>query len=90
LKIETTELLQIHGDAGVTLEAFDLRATLESIAASDALQTEAKQLVADVVRKLPAGASEEAIFGSISLEDLISEARELLLNRSGAGEGGRS
>jgi DNA repair exonuclease SbcCD nuclease subunit len=90
LKIETTEPVQILAEAGPSLDVFDLRSTLDCIAATDSLETEAKQLVADIVRKLPAGASEETIFGKLNMEELITEARELLLNRSGAGDGGKS
>lgn len=90
LKIETTEPVEIQAGAGLSVDAFDLRSVLDSIAASDALQTEAKQIVEELVRKLPAGASEEAILGHIRVEDLITEARELLLDRTGAGDGGRS
>jgi cell division septum initiation protein DivIVA len=90
LKIETTEPVEIQAGAGLSVDAFDLRSVLDSIAASDTLQTEAKQIVEELVRKLPAGASEEAIFGQIRVEDLITEARELLLDRTGAGDGGRS
>jgi exonuclease SbcD len=90
LKIETTVPVQIQAQAGLSLDAFDLRSTLDSMAATDALKTEATQLVADIVRKLPAGAAEEAIFGKLNIEELIAEARELLLNRSGASDGGIS
>jgi exonuclease SbcD len=90
LKIETTEPVEIQAAAGLSADTFDLRSVLDSIAASDALQIEAKQIIDELVRKLPAGASEEAIFGHIRVDDLITEARERLLDRTGAGDRGRS
>jgi hypothetical protein len=89
LKVETTELVQVDAGANSSLDAFDLGSTLETIAASEALQADAKGLVAELVRKLPAGSSEHASFGNLDLQHLISEARELLLSRSGAAQGGR-
>ena len=76
-------------DANSSLDAFDLGSTLETIASSETLQTDAKELVAELVRKLPAGSSEQGAFGNLDLQNLISEARELLLSRSGAAQGGR-
>jgi exonuclease SbcD len=90
LRIETTEPVQIQAGAATSLGAFGLRSTLDSIVSTGVLENEAKLLVADIVRKLPAGASEETIFGELNVEDLIAEARELLLDRSGTGEGGKS
>lgn len=89
LKLETTELVQVDAGANSSLDAFDLGPTLETIASSETLQTDAKELVAELVRKLPAGSSEQAAFGNLDLQNLISEARELLLSRSGAAQGGR-
>ena len=90
LKVETTELVQVDAGANSSLDAFDLGSTLETIASSEALQTDAKELVAELVRKLPAGSSEQAVFGSLDIQNLISEARELLFSRSGAAQvGGR-
>lgn len=90
LRIETTEPVQIQAHAGSTGDAFDLRATLDGIATAGDLENEAKQLAAEIVRKLPAGASEVTIFGEFNAENLIADARELLLKRSCAGEGGKS
>jgi len=90
LRIETTEPVQIEAQAGLSTDAFDLRSTLDTIVSTGVLETEAKQLAADIVRKLPAGASEETIFGEFNVESLIADARGLLLERSGAGEGGIS
>jgi hypothetical protein len=90
LRIETTEPVQIRPHAAISGDAFDLRSTLDSIVSAGDLETEAKQLAADIVRKLPAGASEVTIFGEFNLESLIADARELLLDRSGAGEVGKS
>jgi hypothetical protein len=89
LKLETTELVQVDAGANSSLDAFDLGSTLDTIASSETLQTDAKELVAELVRKLPAGSSEQAAFGNLDLQNLISEARELLLSRSGAAQGGR-
>ena len=89
LKLETTELVQVDAGANSSLDAFDLGSTLETIALSEALQKEAKELIAELVRKLPAGSSEETAFGNLDIQNLISEARELLLSRSGAAQGGR-
>jgi exonuclease SbcD len=89
LKLETTEPVQVDAGANSSLDAFDLSSTLETIAISEALQKEAKELIAELVRKLPAGSSEETAFGNLDIQNLISEARELLLSRSGAAQGGR-
>ena len=89
LRLETTEPVQVDAGANSSLDAFDLSSTLETIALSEALQNQAKELIAELVRKLPAGSSEEAAFGSLDIHNLISEARELLLIRSGAGQGRR-
>jgi exonuclease SbcD len=89
LKIETTEPVQVDAGAKSSPDAFDLSSTLETIALSEALQKEAKELIAELVRKLPAGSSEETAFGNLDIQNLISEARELLLSRSGAAQGGR-
>jgi hypothetical protein len=90
LRIETTDPVQIEAQAGLSTDAFDLRSTLDTIVSTGGLETEAKQLAADIVRKLPAGASEETIFGEFNVESLIADARGLLLERSGTGEGGIS
>ena len=90
LRIETAEPVQIEAQAGLSTDTFDLRSTLDTIVSTGVLETEAKQLAADIVRKLPAGASEETIFGEFNIENLIADARGLLLERSGAGEGGIS
>jgi DNA repair protein SbcD/Mre11 len=89
LKMETSAPVDVQANAGVSLETFDLRSTLDTIAASVDVHAEANQLFAELVRKLPAGASEEVTFSGLKVEDLILEARELLLNRSGADNGGR-
>jgi DNA repair exonuclease SbcCD nuclease subunit len=89
LKLETTEPVQVDAGANSSLDAFDLSSTLETIALSEALQKEVKELIAELVRKLPAGSSEETAFGNLDIQNLISEARELLLSRSGAAQGGR-
>jgi DNA repair exonuclease SbcCD nuclease subunit len=86
LRIETAEPVQIEAQAGLSTDAFDLRSTLDTIVSTGVLETEAKQLAADIVRKLPAGASEETIFGEFNVESLIVDARGLLLERSGAAE----
>jgi hypothetical protein len=89
LKFETTELVQVDAGANSSLDAFDLGSTLETIASSETLQTDAKELIAEMVRKLPAGSSEQSAFGNLNLHNLISEARELLLSRSGVVQGAR-
>jgi hypothetical protein len=90
LRIETTERVQIQAHARNSGDAFDLRSTLDSIVSAGDLEIEAKQLAAEIVRKLPAGASEVTIFGEFNVENLIADARELLLERSGADDGGKS
>jgi DNA repair protein SbcD/Mre11 len=90
LRLETTEPAQIRAEIAPSFDVFDLPSTLDSISASDTLQTEAELLVADIVRKFPPGASEEAILGKLRFDDLISDARELVMSRFGAGYGGRS
>jgi len=89
LKVETTELVQVDAGANSSLNAFDMGSTLETIALSEALQKETKELIAELVRKLPAGSSEETAFGNLDIHNLISDARELLLSRSGAAQRGR-
>jgi hypothetical protein len=89
LKLETTEPVQVDAGANSALDAFDLCSSLETIALSEDLQEEANELIAELVRKLPAGSSEETAFGNLDIQNLISEARELLLSRSGAALGGR-
>jgi hypothetical protein len=84
LKVETTELVQVDAGANSSLNAFDMGSTLETIALSEVLQKETKELIAELVRKLPAGSSEETAFGNLDIHNLISDARELLLSRSGA------
>ena len=88
LKIETTEPVQVGAGADSSLDAFDLSCTLETISLSEALHEESKELIAELVRKLPAGSSEETAFGNLDIQNLISEARELLRSRTGAAKGG--
>jgi hypothetical protein len=88
LIIETAEPVELNSNGHPALDTFDLRSTLETIESSSALRAEAEELVAELVRKLPAGASEETIPDCTDIESLISESGEILLHRSAAGQGG--
>jgi len=89
LMIETEEPLEIAAGAAVAVDALNLCSALDTIIASSELAAEANHLIAEVVRKLPAGASEQDIFGPLNIDRLIAEARERLLIRTGTGQEGR-
>ena len=88
LIIETTDPVETSTNGHSALEIFDLRSTLETIESSGTLRAEAEELVAELVRKLPAGASQQTISDSTDIESLISESREILLHRTAVGQGG--
>ena len=68
LKIETTEPVQVNASTNSSLDAFDLSSTLETIGSSEALQKDAKELIAELVRKLPGGSSEQTAFGNLDIK----------------------
>jgi hypothetical protein len=90
LMIETEEPLEIAAGAAVAVDALNLCSALDTIIASGELAAEANHLIAEVVRKLPAGASEQDIFGPLNIDRLLAEARERLLIRTGTGQEGRA